>query len=151
VTRSGGGNHHGSIFRLLVGEAILRRDGGRIESWGIGQSPGAAARRLGIARDTLRDVEQPVEAEVTAAISAMPFVWVATAPGARDRRAVIEAGSIALLSNLDRDALDAASPGWLGHHSGRPRVRRSGLWNNDHVEKVPDPAFLDVLEGEIET
>ncbi len=150
IARSGGGNHRGSIFRLLVGEALLRRDGRQVESWGVAQSPGAAAQRVGISREALREAERPVEGEVSAAIGAMPFLWVAIEPADRNARALIEAGALSLLSNLDRETLDAASQGWLGRQSGRALVRGSGLWNNEHVERSPDPAFLDVLKREIE-
>ncbi len=151
VARSGGGNHRGSIFRLLVGEALLRRDGRRVESWGLAQSPGAAAQRSGISREALREAEGPVEVQVSRTIGAMPFLWVATDPADRKTRELIESGALSLLSNLDRNALDPASPGWLGRHSGRALVRGSGLWNNDHVERSPDPAFLEILEREIES
>jgi hypothetical protein len=38
-----------------------------------------------------------------------------------------------------------SSQDWLGHHSDRARVRKSGLWNQNHVEEAYDPAFLDNL------
>ncbi len=46
--KSGGGNHRGSIFRLLLGLALARRgDCVPPRSWGVGADPGAAARKLG--------------------------------------------------------------------------------------------------------
>ena len=36
--RSGGGNHRGSIFRLIVGTALIRRDGHKFPTWGEGSS-----------------------------------------------------------------------------------------------------------------
>ena len=35
-------------------------------------------------------------------------------------------------------------------HSGRDKVRRSGLWNQRHVDENYIPGFLDVLEAAIE-
>jgi hypothetical protein len=37
----------------------------------------------------------------------------------------------------------AARPDWLGNYCNRVRVRKSGLWNQNHVEEDYDPAFLD--------
>ena len=54
-------------------------------------------------------------------------------PSAASGRGVIEAGAIALLSNLDRPAVDLPSPTWLGHSSTRAAIRGSGLWNVNHV------------------
>jgi hypothetical protein len=41
--------------------------------------------------------------------------------------------------------VDASSSAWLGRVCDRERVRDSGLWNNRHVDKDYDPAFLDKL------
>ena len=44
VQRTGGGNHRGSIFRLIVGASIKRRDGqDQPTSWGVAGNPSAAA------------------------------------------------------------------------------------------------------------
>ncbi len=81
----------------------------------------------------------------------MPFLGVAVndAPGPNSRRAYIERNAIALLSNWNAPALDGPSPDWLGRKSNRERVRRTGLWNNNHVEEQYDPTFLLVLEEAI--
>lgn len=62
-----------------------------------------------------------------------------------DRHIALTGVVIALLSNFGKESIDPPSTAWLGSYSGRERVRTSGLWNNDHVEKQYDPAFLDVL------
>ena len=54
--------------------------------------------------------------------------------------------AIALLSNYNKPTLDPPSQNWLGHRSDRERVRKSGLWNQNHVEEPYDPAFLDSLD-----
>ena len=46
-----------------------------------------------------------------------------------------------------------AVEGRHGLHSDREPVRRSGLWNNRHVDEGYDPSFLDVTKervGEIQ-
>ena len=149
VEKTGGGNHRGSIFRLIVGAALKRRDG-RTDprSWGIGSDVGQAVQRTVIDRATIRSEELKLEVAVSEQIRAMPFLWLAVEdpPGRDSQRGVIERNSIALLSNSARDPLDPPSRGWLGHHSDRERVRRSGLWNNNHVDESYDPGFLVSLE-----
>jgi hypothetical protein len=135
---AGGGNHRGSIFRLIVGAAVMTRDRREVPTWGRGNSA---------TPDVVR-AENAFECEVSAVIRQMPFLWVCIddAPGPESLRGTIERNSIALLSNYRKRSLDPASPGWLGHHSDRERVRESGLWNSNHVDEPYDPAFLDTLE-----
>ena len=56
-----------------------------------------------------------------------------------------ERNSISLLSNFEKNPLDLPSAGWLGHFCNRELVRKSGLWNQNHVDETYDPAFLDCL------
>lgn len=153
VEKTGGGNHRGSIFRLIVGSALKRQEG-HINplSWGIGSDMGQAARRLGVDRTTLRDEEARREVAVSEHIRAMLFLWLAIddPPGSESFRGLIERNSIALLSNFRRDPLDPPSNSWLGHHSDRDRVCQSGLWNNNHVQDRHHPKFLGILERFIE-
>jgi hypothetical protein len=81
----------------------------------------------------------------------MPFLWVEVddPPSANSDRGVIEAGSIALLSNRGRGEIDGPSPGWLGRHADRQLVRESGLWNVNHVRDAGNNAFLEILERHI--
>jgi hypothetical protein len=148
VASTGGGNHRGSIFRLLVGEAFLKRDGVGVGTWGVGSSQSEGARRCGLPVPVLQASELPIERDVTRIIGAMPFVWVEVgdAPGPDSRRARIERNAIALLSNFGKESIDPPPASWLGLYSGRNRVRASGLWNNDHVEKPYDAGFLDVVD-----
>ena len=65
TARAGGGNHRGSIFRLLVGIALARRSGIPLPpSWGLGGDPGTAARWLGMERAEVRRSEAELEASV---------------------------------------------------------------------------------------
>lgn len=136
--RLGGGNHRGSIFRLLVGQAIVARDSLVSLTWGVGST---GSREI-------RESEQELERRVSAIIGNMSILWLGVddEAGPDSRRGHIERNAIALLSNYDRPALDAPSPGWLGRSSDRRRVRESGLWNSNHVDEQCEPDFLDRME-----
>jgi hypothetical protein len=137
---SGGGNHRGSIFRLLVGSTFSDQEI-FCPTWGVG---------INAPRD-VRGAEEPLEQAVSAILRPMPFLWVAVdeGPSAHSLRGHIERNSIALLSNLGKPPLDPPSPHWRGRACvrGRALVHHSGLWNQRHVDEPYDPAFLDVLEG----
>lgn len=146
----GGGNHRGSIFRLLVGASIKARDGvEEPQTWGLGSDPGQAAKRFALAREQVKENESALEIEVGKHIGAMPFLWldIDDQPSPDSLRGRIERNSIALLSNYKKPAIDPASPKWLGHHCDRERVRLSGLWNNNHVDEEYDSHFLADLES----
>lgn len=152
--RGDGGNHRGSIFRLLVGKAIaLRGDCALPCSWGTGADPGRAAQQLGLAsRADVKDAEADLERRVSAYIGQMPFLWlgVPDAPSPQSARGRIERHAIALLSHARVPAADRPSANWLGAHSDRPRVRKSGLWNNNHVEEDSEAAFLSEMAALVE-
>lgn len=133
--RTGGGNHRGSIFRLLIGTSLGRPPA----SWGIGASAPSEVRHGEVAH----------EREVSSVLRAMPFLWLGIddAPGPGSLRGFIERNAIALLSNFGRTPIDPPSTAWLGRYCSRERVRASGLWNNNHVDETHDPTFLDVLEN----
>jgi hypothetical protein len=138
VVRSGGGNHRGSIFRLIVGTALIGRGEHSCATWDNGKSN---------ASPEIRVAELSMERAVSQCIGAMPFLWlpVDDAPGRDSKRVEIERNSIALLSNFAKDRLDPPSTHWLGRSCSRARVRESGLWNNFHVDEHYDPGFLDRL------
>ncbi|MXZ92179.1 MAG: hypothetical protein F4W95_13410 [Chloroflexi bacterium] len=138
TVKSGGGNHGGSIFRSITGAALMQRDGWDCSTWGHGSN----------APKAVREAEHPLEQAVSAVIRDMPFLWLAMddEPGPGSQRGYIERNAIALLSNYKGERIDQPSGGWLGYHSEREKVRKSGLWNNNHVEGGYDPAFLDCLE-----
>jgi hypothetical protein len=137
----GGGNHRGSVFRLHVGHALIRRDsldGPGAATWGAGTSASAATRQT----------EHPIELAVSEYIRALPILWVAVdgAPGVQSLRRYVERQAIALLSGA-RDPVSACSSSWLGRHSDRPAIRQSGLWNVNHVEEAWEERFLEVFAG----
>lgn len=141
-----GGNHRGSIFRLLIGDALLRS--GRIPDG----SGGSWGRFGGHAERSVTQLEVATEVAVSAVIGAMPFVYLAVdGPGSEGLRASVERDAIGLLSNYRTGTpIDPPSAGWLGRHSSRPKVVRSGLWNQDHVDAVYRPEFLLTLNALIE-
>ena len=142
-TYEGGGNHRGSVFRKRVGEAFVERESLNDEypHWGEGSSA-KRERRLD---------ELEMERRVSDYLRDLPFLWlnVNDEPSADSQRAYIERNMIALLSNYQRDTVDARSDGWLGKHSRSEKIRKSGLWNVNHVDEEYDEGFLDRLESAI--
>ena len=137
-----GGNHRGSIFRLLIGGARQRSGFPHCPTWGVGKAP---------SRDIV-EAERPLEAHVSEIIGKMKIGWIEIAdpPGPESLRGYIERNAIALLSNYDKEPIDPPSSDWLGHASERALVRGSGLWNNRHVADAYDPEFLDALAALID-
>ena len=149
-SRSGLGNHRGSIFRLLVGIALAKRDDFPLpESWGVGRSVREASRILNVEKNAVNEAEAGVEALVSKYVGQMPLLWlnVNDPPGPTSSRGLIEGNAIALLSGYNCPAADGVSTEWLGHYSDRERVRLSGLWNNNYVDKSYDPSFLNEMES----
>lgn len=134
---SGGGNHRGSIFRLLVGTTLSNRHPECL-TWGKDSS----------AKGDIRLCEEPIEQEVSAIIGNMPFLYlgVGDVPSPDSLRGFIERNSIALLSNFQKPPLDPPSQEWRGHRCDREKVRLSGLWNQNHVNEAYAPEFLPTLE-----
>ena len=137
-----GGNHRGSIFRLITGAALIAKNGYNYPTWGQGNS----------APKEVREGERSLEQRVSAVIGDLPFLWLAVEdePGPNSLRGYIERNSIGLLSNYGKTTIDSPSLGWLGQYSDRERVRLSGLWNSNHVDESYNPNFLDTLECLVE-
>lgn len=138
--RTGGGNHRGSVFRLLVGLSILNRDSIDCQTWARGSS---ASREI-------REREHVLECLVSEHIRSMPFLWLEASDIASpsNLRAYLERNCIALLSNYASSAeeqIDPRSARWLGNYCPKEKVRRSGLWNSAHIDGGYDPLFLKVL------
>lgn len=143
TARSGGGNHRGSIFRLVVGASLMARDGPCCSTWGQGSS---APREV-------REGERSMEQAVSDVVGEMPFLWLAVEddPGPSSSRGYIERNAIALLSNYGREPIDPPSTHWLGHFSDREKIAQSGLWNSNHVEEDYEPVFLNAMQQMIES
>lgn len=138
-----GGNHRGSVFRLRVGEALIEQHDLHQEypEWGDGTSAGSE----------LREQELEHERRVSEYIRDLPFLWlkVDDEPSPDSRRACLERNLIALLSNYERESIDPRDTSWLGKHSPSDAIRRSGLWNVNHVTEEYEPSFLETFESQI--
>jgi hypothetical protein len=143
-TRSGGGNHRGSIFRLHIGAALLARNGSSLPTWGLGSSAPPALTES----ETLRAAEAMCEKQVSEYIGEMPILWLDVPDEASplSDRSFIERNVIALLSNKF-NPIDSASTEWLGHFSPRQEIRNSAIWNLNYCADNFDPIFLDKFES----
>jgi hypothetical protein len=135
----GGGNHRGSILRQYVGDALLKKGGITLPSWG----------NKTVGKEVLAG-ERDLEKAVSQYIGAMSVLWleIDDEPGPTSDRARIEEHAIGLLSGISAP-LDPPSPTWLGLLSEDAKIRDSGLWNKDYVFGEYDPRFLDVMEQHV--
>lgn len=138
TVKDGSGNHRTSIFRLLVGTAIIKRQNLNFPAWGEGNT----------ASKDIRKNELRLEQLVSETIGKMPFLYLSVEdePGPNSLRSYIERNSIALLSNYNKGPLDKASEEWLGNKCIREKVSRSNLWNKNHVDENYNPDFLNTFE-----
>lgn len=135
-TASGDGNHRSSIFRLHTGRSLINAHlAPAIESWGV-----SAADKSKLY--TERGLEQAVSKYLGELF--VLFIAVPGPPDKNNDRAYLEQNLIALLSNGCKP-LDPPSCEWLGLNSAKQEIRKSGLWNVNHVEQRFDPNFLDIL------
>lgn len=141
--RTGGGNQRGSIFRRLVGMALIRKNGlCGLESWPVGSN----------ASKSVKEAEHALEKLVSEHIGRMQILClpIDDEPSPQSQRAYIERNSIALLSNCANNAADPPSHEWLGRDCDSELVRQSGLWNNRHVKEDHDQEFLRGLANLVE-
>jgi hypothetical protein len=138
TVKNNGGNHRGSIFRTLIGTALINKHTLNSSTWG---------QRNSDSKDT-RSSELELEQCVSKTIRQMPFLCllINDVASKESLRGYIERNSIALLSNSNKKPLDAASEEWLGHNCNRERVKKSHLWNQNHVDDIYDLDFLNVFE-----
>lgn len=136
-TAAGEGNHRSSIFRLHTGRSLINAKlAPAIESWG--RSVGDKSALL---------AERELEQAVSRYLAELSVLLIAV-PGESDKgndRAYLEQNLIALLSNA-RKPLDPPSCEWLGLSSAKQEIRKSGLWNVNHVDQRFDPKYLDILD-----
>jgi hypothetical protein len=142
-----------SVFRRHVGTALIRE--GAFDSeipraerdhWATGWFAVADGWAVHANPARLDPALHPLHPIVTRVIANMTIVWVEI-PSNKDRRD-FESQCISLLSNYLRSEtpIDPASPTWLGRHALKDEVRRSGLWNVQHVKKPHRPGFLESYE-----
>jgi hypothetical protein len=142
-TSAGEGNHRSSIFRLHVGRSVLNADlAPGVHTWGSSSASKEALLK-----------ERGLEKLVSDYLSRLQVVLI-DIPGISDKandRSYIEQNLIAVLSNRCKP-LDPPSYQWLGNHSDKREIRKSGLWNVNHVEQrfdriPPAAAALCSLRG----
>jgi hypothetical protein len=142
-SKSGGGNHRGSIFRKHIGSSIINKEKlhNKYPYWETDSD---------IDNET-RNAELEMERRVSEYIRAMPFLWITVddVSASDSKRGIIERNSIALLSNYGSgEQLDPQSTNWLGRSSVNEKIRISGLWNVNHVDEDYG-SFLHLLEEQI--
>lgn len=121
-TADGYGNHRSSVFRLHVGEALIRRDNlrKRYPEWGRGQTSSAETR------DTERSLERKVSDIIGNLL--VRVVAIADRSTKASARSVVERLAIALFTE-NFQPVEAASSHWLGLSSQHDIIAQTGLWN----------------------
>ncbi|RQH12465.1 DUF6884 domain-containing protein [Bradyrhizobium sp. RP6] len=141
-TSDGYGNHRSSVFRLHLGEALIRRDGLRDDypNWGIGQNSTAA----------IRDSEKPLEKMVSEIIGSLLICCVAVADKSakESARSLIERLSIALFTEYLLP-VEAPSQHWLGLHSKHDVIVKTGLWNLRDAGSKADTSISKLINARI--
>ena len=131
-----------------MGTAILNNEGlwDQYPTWGKGSS----------GKGHVRAQEYPMEMKVSEYIRSMPFLWfkVDDPASKNSERAYLEKNAITLLSNYNclgsPSAIDPPSDMWLGKCCSNEAVRKSGLWNVNHVSETDvDHDFLNRLGARI--
>jgi hypothetical protein len=115
-----GGNRRGSVFRMHLGGAILRRDDPgdpRLAAW-VGD----------------RGVRMPETESVVSLTLQEWFSFCCVRVDDPAERLNLERGLIALLA---LNPLGPLSGAWLGRDAVHPAIRSSGLWNTQHVGAEP--------------
>jgi hypothetical protein len=153
TNKSGGGNHRTSIFRLLVGNALIH--GGEhspVISWGLKQDMSKAAVALGTERHLIKEEEHSLELAVSRYIGNLPFLWldIEDEPGPDSERGRIERNSIALISEFN-SVTGSRRDSWLGGYSDRDKVRGSQLWNNIMLSTNMTPFIWICLNNLLKT
>jgi len=137
-TEAGLGNHRGSVFRQHVGAALIEKNqfNNLYPNWGIGRN----------ASKKIRLDETSLEREVSNYIRKLRllFIEVPGEHGTDSYRDFIERNSLALLTQ-NMCPSELASKKWLGNWSPNKTIRRSGLWNIQHVGGKYEKSFLKVL------
>lgn len=134
-TGDGYGNHRASVFRLHVGEALIRKDGlrDRFPDWGKGQN----------VERSISAKERDLEKRVSAYISSLQICCLDVADKAtkNSARSKIERLSIALFTER-LVAVDPPTPNWIGLYSAHQAIVRTGLWN---VRDAGSKADFDIV------
>ena len=131
----------GSVFRRWVHNALFRRDRKRDSA----DFPDITKKNLAGMLEALNRGQQRRLAKATSK-HMWPMNLLFVPIGEEECRRYIEKNAIALLSEYNKKPIDPPSERWLGRYSTNERIRRSGLWNHNHVANRHDPEFLDQLK-----
>lgn len=141
-TSDGTGNHRSSVFRLHVGEALIRKNDTRdlFPHWGKGQA----------ADKSISDSEKELERDVSAYISALHVLCIEVADRATksSARSKIERLAIALFTER-QVALEPPSKEWLGLFSAHRVIAQTGLWNVKDTGAKADLQIIDLISERI--
>lgn len=141
-----GGNYRGSIFRRHVGQSIIEREDLHDEypHWGV------AHRNLpgDVSTSDIRTQEHQLEQRVSEYIRSLPFlvIDIPGEPGPDCDWAMIEKNLIALVSHARRTSPDLKKDDWLGYHSPRAEIAKTGLWNIQHVSSFYSDNIIRQVE-----
>ena len=140
-TDEGGGNHRGSIFRLHVGNAIIKKQGLVCDTWGKGEH----------ADREVREKEKHIEHLVSDYISRLGVVVldIDDLPSSTSDRATVERNAIALLSSIN-SSFNFSTTRWLGNYSPRDEIVESCLWNINYISSGYDTGFMPKFEHYID-
>jgi hypothetical protein len=125
-------NKDRSIFRKNIGRCLLAREADPYaDTWEYDLTTSKARAAPPMGYDPGR--QQAIEAAVSAYMhEAFTFVVLPVEQNADRLR--LESGLVSLVS---RCSMCRPSPHWLGLHSPREKIRKSGLWQVNELYKVP--------------
>jgi hypothetical protein len=127
--------HERSIFRKNIGRALLTRDNDEyLKVWEYEFTKRLTRQNFSHLRDV--DKEKQIEAEITR-ILRQTFSFRYIAIQGQERRMGTEGLERALIGTVAGCHSCRPSPGWLGHHSPKEKVRTSGLWLAHHLRAAP--------------
>lgn len=148
---AGGGSARSSVFRRHVGRCLIERDGldEKYPNWGVPHS----SLPDSISQAELRAQEHPLEQRVSKYIASLPFLVVDIPgdSGPDSSRAHLERNLIALVSHARRTNPDLMRGEWLGSHSPKAEIAKTGLWNIQHTSGLYTESVVEDLRPYIES
>lgn len=146
-----GGNCRGSIFRLHIGKSLIEKESleDKYPHWGVPH------RNLpeDLSTAEVRAQEHPLELRVSEHIRKLPFlvIDIPGEPHADCDRSRLEKNLIALVSHARRTNPNLRKDDWVGHHSPRAEINKTGLWNIAHVNSFYTDSIISEVTPYIES
>jgi len=140
-TNNEDGYHRSSVFRIHVGNAIIKKEGLKCKTWGEGNRT----------KKEIHIGEKEIEKKVSEHIGKLKVIVLSVNDEASPNsdRAKLEKNLIALISAKNNNS-EKNSNKWLGKKSPRNEIRESSLWNIDYVDDKFDEKCFKILEKYIE-